>query len=312
MSRVSQFVTQTFVIWMLIAAILGFTFPNFYTELSSFIPYLLGLIMFGMGLTIKPDDFKYVITAPKAVLIGVFLQYTIMPLIAWLLILIFQLPADLAIGVMLVGCSPGGTASNVISYLAKANVSLSVTITSISTLLAPLLTPLLMYVFMHETLQVSFLSMFKTVAQVIIIPIILGLLVQKLSKNIKHVTETLLPIVSVFAISLILAIVVASSRDKLFEVGAIIFLAVFLHNVLGYLLGYFLGNIFKLNNQDSRTVSIEVGMQNSGLATTLATLHFNPLAAIPGAVFSFIHCITGPILANWWDRSKHNIKKTET
>ncbi|AYX90544.1 bile acid:sodium symporter family protein [Staphylococcus cohnii] len=302
LSKVSKFATNTFLIWMLIAAIIGFIFPAQLATLSSWVPYLLGIVMLGMGLTIDPKDFKIIFQAPRSVIVGVILQYTIMPLSAFLIVKLFHLPPEIAIGVILVGCCPGGTSSNVMSYLANANVALSVAITSVSTLLAPFLTPALIYLFAHEWLQVSFISMFWSVVQVILIPIIIGFVLQKVFKKFADTTATALPIVSVVAISLILASVVGSSKAQILATGLLIFAVVILHNLIGYVLGYTFAKILKLDRPDKKAVSIEVGMQNSGLAVSLATVHFNPLSAVPGAVFSLIHNITGPILAKYWNK----------
>ncbi|KKD21299.1 MULTISPECIES: bile acid:sodium symporter family protein [Staphylococcus] len=302
LSKVSKFATNTFLVWMLIAAVIGFIFPMQLSTLSNWVPYLLGIVMLGMGLTIDPKDFKIIFQAPRSVIIGVVLQYTIMPLSAFLIVKLFHLPPEIAIGVILVGCCPGGTSSNVMSYLANANVALSVAITSVSTLLAPFLTPALIYLFAHEWLQVSFISMFWSVVQVILIPIIIGFVLQKLFKTFADKTATALPIVSVVAISLILASVVGSSKAQILATGLLIFAVVILHNLIGYILGYTFAKILKLDRPDKKAVSIEVGMQNSGLAVSLATVHFNPLSAVPGAVFSLIHNITGPILAKYWNK----------
>ncbi|MBA1353607.1 bile acid:sodium symporter family protein [Staphylococcus cohnii] len=302
LSKVSKFATNTFLVWMLIAAIIGFIFPTQLATLSSWVPYLLGIVMLGMGLTIDPKDFKIIFQAPRSVIVGVILQYTIMPLSAFLIVKLFHLPPEIAIGVILVGCCPGGTSSNVMSYLANANVALSVAITSVSTLLAPFLTPALIYLFAHEWLQVSFISMFWSVVQVILIPIIIGFVLQKVFKKFADTTATALPIVSVVAISLILASVVGSSKAQILATGLLIFAVVILHNLIGYVLGYTFAKILKLDRPDKKAVSIEVGMQNSGLAVSLATVHFNPLSAVPGAVFSLIHNITGPILAKYWNK----------
>ncbi len=302
LTKVSRFATNTFLIWMLVAAIIGFVFPAQLATMSAWVPYLLGIVMLGMGLTIDPKDFKIVFQAPRSVIIGVVLQYTIMPLTAFAIAKLFHLPPEVAIGVILVGCCPGGTSSNVMSYLANANVALSVAITSVSTLLAPILTPALIYLFAHEWLQVSFMSMFWSVIQVILIPIAIGFILQKLFKNFAAKSANALPIVSVIAISLILASVVGGSKSQILETGLLIFAVVILHNLVGYALGYTLAKIFKLDKADKKAVSIEVGMQNSGLAVSLATVHFSPLAAVPGAVFSLIHNITGPILAKYWHK----------
>lgn len=302
LSRVSEFATKTFLLWMFIAAIIGFVFPTQLAMIGKFVPWLLGIVMLGMGMTIKPNDFKLVFKEPRSVIIGVILQFTIMPTLAYTIAKIFNLPAELAIGVILVGCCPGGTSSNVMSYLANANVALSVAITSVSTLLAPFVTPALIYLFAHEWLHVSFLSMLWSVVQVVLLPIIIGFIFQLASKKVTREASKLLPIISVVAISLILAAVVGGSKSQILKTGLLIFIVVILHNVVGYLLGYVLAHLLKLDRRDKKAVAIEVGMQNSGLAVSLATVHFSPLAAVPGAVFSFVHNISGPILAKYWSK----------
>ncbi|MFO3719934.1 bile acid:sodium symporter family protein [Staphylococcus felis] len=308
----SQFASRTFVLWMLLVSVIAFLLPNVFIGFGPFIPYLLGIVMLGMGLTIKMEDFKLILKQPKPVIIGVILQYTIMPLLAYSIAKGFQLPTEVAIGVMLVGCCPGGTSSNIVSYLAKANVALSVTVTSVSTLISPILTPSLMYVFANQWMDVSFMSLFTSVIKVVIVPIIIGLVIQKLFKKASDTSEDILPIISVVAISVILGAVIAGSKNMIFETGLLIFLVVILHNVLGYLIGYILAHVFRLSDGDKKAISIEVGMQNSGLAASLATVHFNPLAALPGAVFSFIHCISGPLLAKIWTSRLFRKSQKET
>lgn len=298
--QIGQFASKTFLLWMLIASVIGFIVPSAFAAMTPWIPYLLGVVMLGMGLSIRLDDFKIVFKSPKPVIIGVLLQYTIMPLLAWLIVKLFQLPPEVAIGVLLVGCCPGGTSSNVISYLAKANVALSVAVTSVSTLLSPIVTPTLMFLMAHEWMNVSFSSMFGSVAKVVLIPIVIGLIVQRVFYKAATKADDILPLVSVLAISIILGTVVANSKALIIETGLLIFVVVILHNLLGYFIGYVLAHLFKLNYKDKKTLSIEVGMQNSSLAASLATVHFNPLAAVPGAVFSFVHCLSGPTLARFW------------
>ncbi|MCS4486058.1 bile acid:sodium symporter family protein [Staphylococcus americanisciuri] len=311
LQRIGHFASKTFLIWVLLVSVIAFTVPGLFSGVGNWIPYLLGIVMLGMGLTIKVSDFKLVFKYPKPVIAGVVLQYTIMPLLAYCIVKAFHLPPDIAIGVLLVGCCPGGTTSNVMSYIAKANVALSVTITSISTILAPVLTPSFMYLFAREWMDVSFLSMFASVTKVVLIPILLGLLIQRFFKSFSEKSEDILPLVSVIAIAIILGAVVAGSRELIIETGLLIFTVVIAHNVLGYALGYFLANVLKLNYPDKKAVSIEVGMQNSALATSLATVHFNPLAAVPGAVFSFVHCVTGPILARYWAKRAERFDKAK-
>lgn len=296
--KFTQFISKTFALWVLLFAFLAFQFPQYFVVFSHLIPYLLGIVMFGMGITLTFNDFGEVLKHPKAVVIGVIGQFVIMPLIAFALATGFNLPAELAIGVILVGSCPGGTSSNVMTYLAKGNTALSVACTTISTLLSPLLTPAIFYVLASQWLDINASAMFMSVLQMVLFPIFLGLAVRALFKNkIAELSQTM-PLLSVIAIVLILSAVVAVSKDKIIESGLLIFIIVILHNCLGYLLGFGFAKLFTLNTADSKAVSIEVGMQNSGLGAALAAAHFNPIAAVPSAVFSFWHNISGPILAN--------------
>lgn len=313
LKKFSQFINKTFVVWMLIAAILGFSFPGIIAQIAPYIPYLLGIVMFGMGMTISTNDFKEVFKSPKSVIIGVILQYTVMPVTAYLIAKGLNLSPDIALGVILVGCCPGGTASNVISYLAKANTALSVSITTLSTLLAPIVTPSLIFLFAREWLQVSFMEMFISVVQVVLIPIILGVIVQKFFRPVAEKSVDILPIISVIAISLILSSVVAGNKTQIIATGLLLFGVVLLHNVCGLTIGYLLAKALGLGRPDKRAISIEVGMQNSGLAVSLATAHFNPLSAVPGAIFSFIHLLTGPSIAIFWsNQTKRYQKRVES
>lgn len=275
---------------------------------TSYITPLLMLIMFGMGLSMKADDFKMVFQKPKIVLIGLVAQFSIMPLIGFLLCLLFALPTDLAIGVMLVGSSPGGTSSNVMTYLAKGDLVLSVSMTSLSTVLAPVLTPLLILFYLGTTITVDIIGMFFSIIQVVIVPIVLGLFINKFFTRLAHAIQKSLPMVSVLSIAAIVACVVGINAAKIMHVGFFIIGIVILHNLLGYLLGYMVAKLCKMNAAQQRAVCIEVGMQNSGLATSLATIHFAtmPLAAVAGAMFSVWHNISGSILANYFTRDNKN------
>lgn len=303
--KFTQFISKTFALWVLLFAFLAFQFPQYFVVFSRLIPYLLGIVMFGMGITLTFNDFGEVLKHPKAVVIGVIGQFVIMPLIAFALATGFNLPAELAIGVILVGSCPGGTSSNVMTYLAKGNTALSVACTTISTLLSPLLTPAIFYVLASQWLDINASAMFISVLQMVLFPIFLGLAVRALFKNkIAELSQTM-PLLSVIAIVLILSAVVAVSKDKIIRSGLLIFIIVILHNCLGYLLGFGFAKLFTLNTADSKAVSIEVGMQNSGLGAALAAAHFNPIAAVPSAVFSFWHNISGPILANIFSSIKN-------
>lgn len=282
---------------------------------TSYINTLLGIVMFGMGLTLKPDDFRIVFSHPKDVVIGTVAQFTIMPLLAYVLAVVFHLSPELTVGVILVGTCPGGTSSNVMTYLSKGDVALSVGITAVSTVLAPVMTPLLTYLYAGQTVDVNLLSMFLSIVQVVILPIVLGFLINHyFSRFAERVTEVL-PLVSTLAIVAIVGAVVSANAAKLMSCGLLIFCVVVLHNVLGYALGYGAAKLMKMDATKCRAVSIEVGMQNSGLATSLATVHFAqyPLATIPGAVFSVWHNVSGAILANiFLHRSERKNKAPKT
>ncbi len=277
---------------------------------TSWISWLLGLIMFGMGLTLKLDDFRIVFSRPKDVIIGCLAQFTIMPLLAWLLTQVFSLPAELAVGVILVGCCPGGTASNVITYLAGGDLALSVGMTSVSTLLAPLLTPFLTWILAGTLVDVDIWQMFMSIIQVIILPIGLGLLVKKYVKLSDDMMTKVLPAFSTIAITLIVGAVVSANAERLLTCGLLVIAVVILHNLLGFLLGFLLSRALHLTRKKSTAISIEVGMQNSGLACSLAQQHFQAmaLATVPGAIFSVWHNIAGALLArlvrSWNEKEK--------
>lgn len=302
LERISTFAGNTFAIWVIIFGVLAFTFPDGFTWIAPHISLLLGIIMFGMGLTLSLNDFKGVVKAPKNVFIGVIAQYTIMPLLAFGLATVFQLPPEVAVGVILVGCCPGGTASNVMTFLAKGNTALSVSVTALSTILAPILTPSLTLVFASKWLPVSAGDMFLSIIQIVLIPIALGLIIRMLFNKQVEKSVKVLPLVSVIGIVAVAAAVVAINTDNIATTGLLIFSVVILHNVLGLLIGFLLAKALRLDFRDQKAISIEVGMQNSGLGSALALAHFNPIAAVPSALFSVWHNISGPLLATWWGK----------
>ena len=270
----------------------------------SWINYLLMIIMFGMGLTLKFEDFKLVFVRPKDIITGCIAQFTIMPLLAFMLCKLFNLDAALMTGVILVGACPGGTSSNVITYLSKGDVALSVSMTSVNTILAPVLTPLITYLLLSTTVNVDTYSMFISIINVVIIPIVLGFIINKFFGKFTQKAIKVLPMVSVTGICMIVASVVSHNASKILSTGLIVFTVVILHNVLGYACGFGLGKMLKFNVAKTKAVSIEIGMQNSGLATSLASTSFASLAmaTVPGAIFSVWHNISGAILANIFNR----------
>lgn len=298
--KLSNFIGKYMAIFVLLAAGIALVQPPTFTWASPHITTLLSIVMFGMGLTLKATDFQMVLTRPLDVLLGTILQFSIMPLIAITLVKIFNLPEELAVGVILVGCCPGGTSSNVMTFLAKGDIALSVTITSVSTVLAPICTPILIKTLAQESIDVEYYAMFLSIVKVVIVPITLGVVIRKLASDIVDKFIVALPMVSVISILLIVGGVVSTNQEKILTSGILVACVVIIHNTLGYLLGYFVGKLFKVKENKCRTLSIEVGMQNSGLGVSLATTHFPtmPEAAIPGAIFSVWHNISGAIIAN--------------
>ena len=266
---------------------------------TSWVNYLLMIVMFGMGLTMKPSDFALVFKRPKDILLGCAAQFVIMPLLAFGLSRLFQLDTALTAGVVLVGTCPGGTSSNVITYLSKGDVPLSIGMTSVNTLLAPLLTPALTYLFLQTTVNVNVWSMFLSIIQVILLPIVVGFVINRFLGKYTEKAVKVLPMVSTIAICMIVATVVSHNAEKIYTCGALVLVVVILHNLLGYLCGFGLGKLLRLKPSKIKALSIEIGMQNSGLATSLASSTFSQLAmaTVPGAVFSVWHNISGAILA---------------
>jgi len=307
MKRFCKLISDYMGILVLLSALAALLFPDTLSHLRPrLINPLLGIIMFGMGLTLQAEDFKVVFSRPRDVLVGCLAQFTVMPLLAFALTKVFRLEPALAIGVILVGCCPGGTASNVITYLAKGDLALSVGMTAVSTLLAPVLTPLLVWLLAGETVDVDVVGMLLSILWVVILPIALGLLVKRFWPRATEQASAYLPALSTLAICLIVLIVIAANAHKLLDGGLVILLVVVLHNVCGLGAGYLIGKLLRLTPAKRRAISVEVGMQNSGLASSLATLHFAayPLATIPGALFSVWHNISGALVAKLYSRKQ--------
>ncbi len=301
MKKISEIIGKFMAIIVLIVAIVALFLPKTCLWIDTdWINYLLMVVMFGMGLTLKLEDFIIVFKRPKDIIIGCIAQFTIMPLLAFGLGKVFGLEAGLMAGVILVGTCPGGTSSNVITYLSKGDVALSVGMTSVNTLLAPLLTPAITYLLLRKTVSVDVLAMFLSIIKVVIIPIVLGFIINKIWGKYTEKISDVLPLISVLAITLIVASVVSHNSERILQTGVIVFIVVILHNLFGYLAGYLLGVILKLPLSKKKALSIEIGMQNSGLATSLAQTAFSNLSmvTVPGAIFSVWHNISGALLAN--------------
>ena len=309
MKKLCSYISKYMAVLVLVCAVLSLLFPGVLQPIpTKTINYLLGVVMFGMGLALNLHDFQVVFSRPKDIIIGCLAQYTVMPFLAWGLAKVFQLDEALALGVILVGCCPGGTASNVITYLAKGDLALSVGMTGVSTVLAPLLTPLLTWALAGKSIQVDVTGMLLSILWVVILPIVLGLIIKSLWPKFTEKAMDYLPAFSSVAIAFTVSIVISANASKLLASGFLIILVVMCHNLFGLGLGYLIGRLLGMSEPKKRAVSIEVGMQNSGLASSLATLHFAayPMATIPGAIFSVWHNISGAIVA--WLYTKKDIR----
>ncbi|EFR40652.1 bile acid transporter [Selenomonas sp. oral taxon 137 str. F0430] len=299
LEQISNFVSRFMAVFVIAIAAVALFQPWTFLWTVPYITILLGIVMFGMGMTLRFEDFRLVLERPKDVLIGTVAQFGIMPLLAWILAHAFSLPPELAAGVILVGTCPGGTSSNVMTYLARGDVALSVSMTMASTILAPIMTPLLTLWLAGQWIDIPAGKMMISIAQVVIAPIVLGLLINHFFERPVQKAVKVLPLISVVAIVLIVGAVVSANAGRIMETGALIMVVVMCHNLLGYALGFSVAKLLHMDMAKVKAVSIEVGMQNSGLAASLALLHFGAAAAIPGALFSVWHNISGSLAANY-------------
>ncbi|GAA4401185.1 bile acid:sodium symporter family protein [Nibrella viscosa] len=307
-SAKSSYSNLVYTALILAVVILALTFPQPFIEIGGFqlkglIVPLLQIIMLGMGTTMSVKDFEGVVKQPRAVIIGLICQFTIMPFVGYLLAESFGFPPEIAAGVVLIGCSPSGLASNVMSYIAKANVALSITITSMATMLAPVMTPLLMKLLAGEFIAVSFWAMMLDIMKIVILPVVVGLILNRIFHKSAVVLNRVMPLLSMGGIVLIVGIITAAGRESLLTVGWTLALCVLLHNLTGFLLGYSSARLLRLDEQSSRTVAIEVGLQNGGLASGLA-LQMGKVATVglAPALFGPIMNMTGSLLATFWSQ----------
>lgn len=302
--KIGKILGKYFALLVIIAAAIGLFKPKLFLWVVPKVSLLLGIIMFGMGMTLKKGDFKEVFTRPKDVFIGVAAHYILMPSIAYILCILFKLPKELAVGAILVGCCPSGTASNVVCYLAKGDLALSVSIGAVSTLLAPLFMPLLILLLAGKWVSIPVVSLFIEIAKIVILPIVLGVIVNTIfGQKVEKATKAL-PLVSTIAIVLIVGGVVGANSKRLLSTAAMAIGVVVLHNLCGFLFGYLAGRVLGMEESKRRAVSLEVGMQNSALGVSLAMSFFSPAAAIPAAIFSVWHNISGPSLATFWSNKQ--------
>ncbi len=302
LKTVSEFTGKWFALIVVAAGALALITPDTFSGGTPAVPWLLSIIMLGMGMTLRLSDFAVVARRPWALLLGVAAQFVAMPLLGLGIANVLGLSAALTAGMVLVGSAPGGTASNVMVYLAKGDTALSVAMTSVSTLLAPILTPLLVLWLAGEYLPVDAGGLFVSILQIVLVPVVLGVVLRLLFPKIVDRMLDALPLISVAGITAVVVLVVAASAPTLLSIGALIVLAVVLHNSLGLAVGYGIGKACGLDVASRRAISIEVGMQNSGLAAALASVHFSPAAALPAAIFSVWHNVSGSLLASYWSR----------
>lgn len=298
----------TYTVMIFAAVTAAMFYPQYFVEYRGFmfsglIVPLIQIIMFGMGTSMSVQDFVGVAKMPKGVIIGIMCQFTIMPFVGFALASVSGFPAEIAAGIILIGCSPSGLASNVMNYLAKANLALSITVTSVTTLLAPLFTPILMGFLAGAFIEINVLDMMWDIVKMVILPIGGGLLFNKFLNGKVKWLDDLMPLVSMIGIALIIVVITAAGRDSLLEIGPLLILLVLIHNLTGYFLGYWASRAFRLSERDCRTIAIEVGMQNGGLASgiakemgKIATLGLAP------AVFGPLMNVTGSILASYWHK----------
>lgn len=305
LSLLNRVITDYFTFWIILFSAVAYLYPSHFEDLRNLIVPTLGIIMFGMGASLTTSDFKRVLLRPRDVGVGVVAQYGIMPFLGFALAKIFGLDPILAAGVVLVGSCPGGTSSNVITYLARGDVAFSVTMTSVSTLLSPVMLPLLMYLYAGQWIDIPVLKLFISTVQIILLPVALGLGLRILIKDKIKYMLPVLPSVSSLAIIFIVGVIVAANSQSIARVGLTVAIIAIMHNILGFSIGYWVGRFFGMDTQRARAVSIEIGMQNSGLAVALANTYFGTLAALPGAIFSVWMNISGSALAWWWRRSSN-------
>lgn len=307
---IGTFITKYFPLWVVIFAALAFFVPGPFMGMGGAVTYLLGIVMLGMGLTMSIDDFKLVLVRPKDVIFGIVIRYCIMPFIAFCVSKVLGLSPMLAAGLILVGCCPSGTASNVMTFISKGDTALSVTISSINTLLAPILTPALFMFLAGTLIPIDATALLLDILKVVIVPIVIGISLRAIASKAVDSIAGVVPVISVLAIIAIITIVVALNAQKLSTVAGMAFLAVVLHNGLGLGAGYGISRTLgRMSHYKSKAVAFEIGMENSGLAVALAIAHLDPMAAVPGAIFSVWHNFSGSLLAGFWASRDADVKE---
>lgn len=302
--RVAKYITKLFPFWVIIFSLYAFFCPDPFKPYAKNISYLLGIIMLGMGLTMSIDDFKLVLTRPKDVFYGIIFRYLIMPFVGFGVANLMGLPPALAAGLVLVGCCPSGTASNVMTFLARGDTALSVTVSSFNTILAPLLTPYIFLLLAGTLIPIKAEALLIDIIKIVLLPVAIGIGLRAFLSSFVDKIMKIVPVVSVVCIVFVIAIVIALNAAKLATVAVVAFLAVALHNGIGLGLGYGASRAVGMSVDKSKAICFEIGMENSGLAVALALAHLDPVAAIPGAIFSVWHNLSGSLLAGYWSSQK--------
>ena len=300
--KILRFYTKYFAAWVILFGCVAYAWPKPFVTLQPYNSWFFALTMFGIGVVLELEDFKRIAQKPLIVLIGTCAQFTIMPLGAFALARLFHLPPEFSLGLVLTGAAPGAMASNVMSYIAKADTAYSVSLTTVSTLLCPVLTPGLTLLLAGSAMKVSFTQMSIELILMVIVPLFAGFAVRHYFNTAVKKVLPVFPAISVTFIIFICSVVIARNRDKLLDATGVILAVVVILNVWGMIAGYGVGRIFRMSRQRKRTLAIEVGMQNAGLGSTLALAHFGPRTALPAAVFVFVCIITASILAEIWQK----------
>ncbi|MBB4932959.1 BASS family bile acid:Na+ symporter [Lipingzhangella halophila] len=300
LQTIATFASRTFAVWIIVFSGLAVLFPDVFAPLAGYTVPLLAVVMLGMGLTLRFADFTVVARRPIPLLTGVVTQFVVMPALAWGVATLLGLPAEVALGLILLGSVPGGTASNVVAYLARGDVAVSVAMTSISTIAAILVTPFLVLFYGGHLLPVDTGAMVLSIAQVVLLPVLAGLVLRALMPRVIERATPVVPMVSVVAVVVICSGVVGASVETLLAGGLLVIAAVMVHNLIGLAIGYGVAKLMGMSEAQRRSISFEIGIQNSGLASTLATAHFGPAAALPGAIAAVWANISGPLLSTFW------------
>ncbi len=303
LKKILAFYTKYFAVWVVVFGVVAYVWPGSFVALKDYMDWFFALTMFGIGAVLQLEDFKRIITKPIIVLIGSAAQFSIMPLGAFVLAKIFRLPPEIAVGLILTGSAPGAMASNVMSFIAKADTAYSVSLTTVSTLLCPLLTPGLTFLLARSRLEVPFIEMMMSVIKMVIVPLFIGFGVRHYLREKIEKMLPVFPAISVTFIIFICSLVIALNKSYLAQVTGIILAAGIILNMYGMLAGYGVGSAFRMETTRKRTLAIEIGMQNAGLGTVLALKHFGEKAAMPAAIFVFICIITASLMAALWQRT---------